>query len=62
MEECRRRAVLIGRIDGEGPSSLRSPFLAAAGFTSGSRAFLKRALVVRNAGAADPAGSVAADA
>ncbi|MEO8430214.1 MAG: DEAD/DEAH box helicase, partial [Acidobacteriota bacterium] len=44
VDEGRRRAVLIARIDGEDPgASALAPFLAAAGFLRGSRGWLKRA-------------------
>ena len=44
VEEGKKRAVLISRIDGEDPaSSPLAPFLATAGFVRGSRGWLKRA-------------------
>jgi ATP-dependent helicase Lhr and Lhr-like helicase len=43
VDDGRRRAVLISRIDGEDPaSSPLAPYLAKAGFTPGSRGWLKR--------------------
>nr|MDQ6894169.1 hypothetical protein [Acidobacteriota bacterium] len=45
VDEGRRRAVLISRIDGEDPaSSPLAPYLAKAGFSPGSRGWLKRAV------------------
>jgi ATP-dependent Lhr-like helicase len=44
VEEGKKRAVLISRIDGEDPaSSPLAPFLSSAGFVRGSRGWLKRA-------------------
>jgi ATP-dependent Lhr-like helicase len=41
----RRRAVLVGRVDGADPrDSPLAPYLAEAGFFAGSRGYLKRAL------------------
>ncbi|MEP7131836.1 MAG: DEAD/DEAH box helicase, partial [Acidobacteriota bacterium] len=63
VEEGRRRAVLIGRIDGGDPGvSPLSPFLAAAGFTLGSRGYLKRAAALRSPGPADNPRSSASNA
>ncbi len=63
VEEGKRRAVLIGRIDGEDPSqSPLAPFLVAAGFTPGSRGFLKRVSGVRPPGSPEPARAAASDA
>ena len=48
VESGRRRAVLIGRIDGAEPAqSPLAPHLAAAGFTLGSRGYLKRRTLPR---------------
>jgi len=48
VDSGRRRAILIGRIDGAEPGrSPLAPHLAAAGFQPGSRGFLRRALAGR---------------
>jgi ATP-dependent Lhr-like helicase len=49
VESGRRRAVLIARIDGAEPAqSPLAPHLAAAGFTLGSRGYLKRRTLPRD--------------
>ncbi|HEY6049899.1 MAG TPA: DEAD/DEAH box helicase, partial [Thermoanaerobaculia bacterium] len=66
VDEGRRRAVLISRIDGEDPaSSPLAPFLAKAGFTPGSRGFLKRGRPegpARSSAGASASGSLSPDA
>ena len=45
VETGKRRAVLVGRVDGADPrDSPLAPYLAEAGFFAGSRGLLKRAL------------------
>ncbi len=63
VESGQRRAVLIGRIDGEEPAaSPLAPFLREAGFTAGSRGFLKRAPGPRTPAGSDATRTSAPDA
>jgi ATP-dependent Lhr-like helicase len=59
VEEGKKRAALISRIDGEDPaSSPLAPFLSSSGFVRGSRGWLKRAAP---GGAVRPSPSASAD-
>jgi ATP-dependent Lhr-like helicase len=52
VESGRRRAVLVGRVDGLEPGkSPLAPHLVSAGFLHGSRGYLKRAVPARASGA-----------
>ena len=55
VETGKRRAVLVGRVDGTDPrESPLGPYLAEAGFFAGSRGYLKRALPRPGASAVAP--------
>jgi ATP-dependent Lhr-like helicase len=55
VETGKRRAVLVGRVDGVDPrESPLAPYLAEAGFFAGSRGYLKRALPKPPSGARIP--------
>ena len=63
VEEGRRRAVLISRIDGEeAAASPLAPFLEAAGFARGSRGYLKRASTIRPPDTGSPRPALLPDA